>query len=33
VWEWLAFWRQRVTELFGPAVPTPRTDQAVKVLA
>lgn len=32
-WEWLAFCRQRVTELFGTAVPAPRTEQAVKVVA
>lgn len=25
MWEWLEFCRQRVTELFGPAVPAPRT--------
>lgn len=33
VWEWLAFCRQRVIELFGPAVPAPRTEQAVRVVA
>lgn len=27
-WEWLAFCRQRVTDLFGPAVPAPRRELA-----
>jgi len=28
VWEWVAFCRQRVTDLFGPTVPTPRRELA-----